>query len=128
MNYQEMMTQMKQVFKICEKVHKSGQKEYADNERNAFANFDRLAERLDMSNQEVLMVYLMKHVDGIVSYIKGHESQREDVRGRITDAIVYLTILYAMIEDKDLKHAMKATVWDANVTSFGDKGIMKNDG
>jgi hypothetical protein len=44
----------------------------------------------------------MKHIDGIASHIKGHKSQREDVRGRLTDAIVYLTILWGMIESEDL--------------------------
>ena len=43
----------------------------------------------------------MKHIDGIASHIKGHTSQREDVRGRLTDAIVYLCILWGMIEKED---------------------------
>ena len=44
------------------------------------------------------MVYLLKHIDGISSYVDGHKSQREDVSGRITDAIVYLFLLWAMID------------------------------
>jgi hypothetical protein len=46
------------------------------------------------------MVYLLKHIDGISSFVNGHESQREDVRGRITDAIVYLCLLWGMVESK----------------------------
>ena len=46
------------------------------------------------------MVYLLKHIDGISSYIEGHKSQRENVSGRITDAIVYLFLLWAMIVGK----------------------------
>ena len=47
------------------------------------------------------MVYLLKHIDGISAYTKGHKSQREDVRGRLTDAMVYLMLLWSMvIEDK----------------------------
>ena len=45
------------------------------------------------------MVYFLKHVDGISAHVKGHKSQREDVTGRITDAIVYLCLLRGMIED-----------------------------
>ena len=30
---------------------------------------------------------------------RGHKSQREDVTGRLTDAIVYLCILWGMIEE-----------------------------
>jgi len=47
------------------------------------------------------MVYLLKHIDGITAYLNGHKSQREDVRGRIKDAIVYLMLLWAMIEEKE---------------------------
>jgi hypothetical protein len=49
------------------------------------------------------MVYVLKHIDGISSFVNGHHSQREDVRGRITDVIVYLCLLWGMIEDEDAK-------------------------
>jgi len=47
------------------------------------------------------MVYLLKHIDGIAAYIDGHKSQREAVEGRITDAIVYLFLLYGLVVDED---------------------------
>ena len=77
----------------------AGQKEYARKNNNAFANFERVGENLDIQREEVLLVYLLKHIDGICSFVKGHKSQREDVRGRLTDAIVYLCLLWGMIED-----------------------------
>ena len=45
------------------------------------------------------MTFLLKHIDGISAHIKGHESQREDVTGRLKDAIVYLMLLWGMIEE-----------------------------
>ena len=51
----------------------------------------------EISRAKVLMVYLLKHIDGISAYTKGYKSQREDVRGRLTDAIVYLMLLWSMI-------------------------------
>ena len=79
----------------------AGQKEYAQDEDNVFANFERVGNRLNISREKVLMVYLLKHIDGISAYILGHKSQREDVRGRLTDAIVYLMLLWSMVvEDK----------------------------
>lgn len=78
---------------------KSGQKEYALNEE-AFDNFNRLAADLRMDRKAVLFVYMKKHIDGIVSYINGHKSQREDVRGRIKDVIVYCMLLWAMIDEE----------------------------
>ena len=76
----------------------AGQKEYARKSNNAFANFERVGENLGIDRKEVLLVYLLKHIDGICSYAKGHKSQREDVRGRITDVIVYLCLLCGMVE------------------------------
>ena len=75
-----------------------GQKEYAHDEVNVFANFERTARQLNTTREKVLMTFLMKHMDGIVAHINGHESQREDIRGRIKDAIVYLTLYWAMVE------------------------------
>ena len=74
----------------------AGQREYAHEKGNVFANFERGASALDISREKVLMTYLLKHIDGISAYVKGHKSQREDVTGRITDAIVYLMLLWAM--------------------------------
>ena len=42
-------------------------------------------------------------MDGIIAHVDGHSSQREDVRGRITDAIVYLCLLWGMIESDSKK-------------------------
>ena len=82
------------------KTRDEGQKEYAHTEENVFANFERVAASLNISKEQALMVYLMKHMDGINAWIKGHKSQREDVTGRIKDAIVYLCLLWGMAEDK----------------------------
>jgi len=84
-------------------VREAGQKEYARKDNNSFANFERVADYIKSTRENVLMVYLLKHIDGISSFVNGHKSQREDVRGRITDAIVYLCLLWGMIEDKDNK-------------------------
>ena len=78
------------------KTRDEGQKEYAHTEENVFANFERVAESLEISKEQALMVYLIKHMDGINAWVKGHKSQREDVTGRIKDAIVYLCLLWGM--------------------------------
>tara|TARA_R110000824_G_scaffold232395_1_gene420442 strand:- start:13397 stop:13645 length:249 start_codon:yes stop_codon:yes gene_type:complete len=82
-------------------VRAAGQKEYARKQNNAFANFERVAENLDIDRKEVLLVYLLKHIDGICAHVKGHRSQREDVRGRITDVIVYLCLLWGMVDSDE---------------------------
>lgn len=113
MNRSQMAQVMQQVFEECGGLREAGQKEYAHDDTNAFINFERVAERLNISREAVLMVYLQKHLDGVCSYIQGHESQREPVEGRINDAIVYLCLLRGMLnenrekagEDKFVKEA-----------------------
>ena len=82
------------------KTRDAGQKEYAQDVDNVFANFERIAMSIDVDRERVLMTYLLKHIDGISAYVKGHKSQREDVTGRITDAIVYLMLLWAMVVEE----------------------------
>ena len=90
---------MTKILKEISKTRKSGQNEYAHDTDNVFANFDRIAVALDTTREKVLMTYLLKHVDGIKAYVNGYKSQREDVRGRITDVIVYLMLLWGMVEE-----------------------------
>lgn len=95
------------ITKDCQNVREQAHKEYAqrsDKEPdNVFANFERLSEKFEgsVTREQVLWVYLTKHIDGIQSHINGNKSQRESVQGRIKDAIVYLIILRAMEDQND---------------------------
>ena len=100
MKHKNMLNFMNYIFDEIKEMHIAGQKEYAMDQDNVFANFERIAEQTGFDKKMVLWIYLMKHIDGIASYLKGHKSQREDVEGRLTDAIVYLCILWGMVEDK----------------------------
>ena len=96
MSRAELSTLMKSIFKDVQSMREAGQKEYARESDNAFANFERIGGLLHKTKEEILMVYLLKHMDGIVSWVEGHKSQRESVKGRIIDAITYLCLLYGM--------------------------------
>ena len=101
MTQKKMENLIQKIFLKIQETREEGQKEYARKNSNAFANFERISENLDIKREEVLLVYLLKHIDGICSFVKGHKSQRENVRGRLTDAIVYLCLLWGMIDDDD---------------------------
>lgn len=100
MDYKTMQQVMYNVFNECDALRAAGQKEYARDDAEAFANFNRVANATGVDRKGVLMVYAMKHWDGIASYVQGHQSQREDVRGRINDLIVYLCLLRGMVEEE----------------------------
>ena len=96
----DMVEIMEDVIEHVKDARDGGQDEYARDKENAFANFERIGDWLGKTREEVLMVYLLKHMDGIISWVDGNESQREDVTGRITDAITYLCLLWGMVEAK----------------------------
>lgn len=81
-------------------VRDDGQREYAQDIDNVFANFDRVATHLNLTREQVLLVYALKHWDGIIAYINGHKSQREDIRGRIKDLRLYLALLWGMVDEE----------------------------
>lgn len=83
MTRDEMQAMMHSVFAECQGLRNAGQQEYAHDESNALRNFEQVGEYLDVSRERVLLVYALKHLDGIVAYVNGHRSQREDVRSRI---------------------------------------------
>lgn len=101
MTHSEFKTWLDRIFAEVSAMREAGQKEYARDSDNIFANFERVSEFLNISREQALLVYAIKHLDGITAYVNGHKSQREDVRGRITDLITYLTLLRAMVEDAE---------------------------
>ena len=88
------------IWNQVQNTRNAGQEEYAHDEENVFGNFERINLQ-ELSRDQVLMTYFLKHVDGIMAYVKGHKLQREDVRGRILDAIVYLTLFWGMVDDDE---------------------------
>ena len=100
MKKSRMDSTMTMIMETVKETRDSEQKEYAHDEGDVFANFNRISDLLGVTRQKVLLTYLLKHIDGIAAHVKGHELQREDVTGRITDCIVYLMLLWGMIKEE----------------------------
>ena len=77
------------------KMRDSGQKEYAQDTNDIFANFKREGKLLEIPKEKVLLTFFLKHIDGIIAHHNGYTSQRESIEGRYADAIVYLMLLWA---------------------------------
>ena len=75
--------------------------DYADrNGINILANFERVAQNLNITPQMALLIYMEKHMDAIRTYIRFGSVMSEPIEGRIKDARVYLSLLRAMVEQK----------------------------
>lgn len=105
-------------FEAIRQLRAAGQREYSHN-NSAFDNFERLARECQfegVEREQILWVYLKKHLDGILSHLRGNRSQREPVQGRIQDAIVYLFLLMGM-EDENSGQVVNAPGIKMPVTS-----------
>ena len=89
----------KHIVEEVKQTRDSGQDEYAS-PSNVFEDFVQTAELTGTTPAMVLYTFLNKHMRGIGAFIRGQKSQREDVTGRIKDAIVYLMLLWAMVEEE----------------------------
>lgn len=86
----------------------AARKEYAHDPDNVFANFESAARDLGGTRIDDLMHLANKHWRGICAYVKGHRSQREDIRGRIKDLRLYLALLWGMVEEDERKEGTNA--------------------
>ncbi len=65
---------------------------------NRFANFEKLAEELNLHPIEIAWVYASKHKDSIASFINIKKVySNEDIIGRISDYRNYLALIAGMI-------------------------------
>ena len=68
-------------------------------EANAFANFQKNADRLGLTKYQVWAVYFEKHHDALCSWLQGKHTDYEPIHGRILDMMNYLAILDGMARE-----------------------------
>lgn len=68
-------------------------------------NFDRNAERLGLTPEQVLGVYFFKHIDAIETFLLRGAVESESIEGRIFDAINYLLLLFKMVRRQEREGA-----------------------
>jgi hypothetical protein len=73
--------------------------EYTKGSDDRHANFKRIATRLGLRPEQVLMVYLLKHMDAIEHGLATQEQGTERMDDRIMDAQNYLDLLYTLLHE-----------------------------
>lgn len=70
---------------------------------DTLSNFKKIASSLNLTKYQIWSVYFNKHIDAINNAIKDYpeypEDKTEGMKGRIFDAINYLTILYCLLHE-----------------------------
>lgn len=73
--------------------------DYTRHDPDRLANFKTVAAGLGMKPEQVWAIYFMKHIDAIMAYVKTGKAESEAISGRTDDAINYLLLFEALIED-----------------------------
>jgi len=82
--------------------------EYTEGIDSRFRNFEVIADEMGITSQQVLWVYVRKHLQAIVYYLKqGHEASDEKIISRIQDVRNYLLLLSAMIIERQTQERDK---------------------
>lgn len=103
---------------------KSG--EYAKDE-DKLANFKEAGQRLGSLPEQVLLVYLDKHYAAICNFVKdlaAHKTRprSEPIDGRVDDAILYLLLFKALLQERRLTSAtISAEIEDNGTLVWGDE-------
>ena len=113
----------------CRKMRDTKGKEYANSE-NRFDNFNRIAKQIGISNAQVGMVYLTKHMDSIQSYLKtGKIHSEERIRGRFIDAVTYLILMAGMCSETEWVPLRSPYDWlPCNITSINGNSCVRPKG
>jgi len=105
MNQSEFSSFMREQFDTIRSMHLRKTAEYAS-KGDALSNFKELGQELDREPEDVLYVFLNKHLASIRNHIKAlrqspaDRSVLEPVDGRIHDAILYLMLLHALFDER----------------------------
>jgi transcriptional regulatory protein LevR len=96
-------------------------KEYSLSQADVNNNFKRLSAELNIKSEQILWIFLKKHLDAILNYINKGKVESESIDSRIGDAVNYLLILSSLIQDLKNEAQIKGgfEVFDVNGPSGG---------
>jgi hypothetical protein len=89
---------IREVFDSIKGLTATKGEEYTGDE-DQLANFKRMAVDADLPIEKVWLLFFMKHVDAIKSYVRTGKEKSESIESRIDDAILYLILLRAVVLD-----------------------------
>lgn len=89
------------VYILCNTILDNKGADYQDN-GDSFANFKATADKAGVTQYQVLFIHMDKHVEAILKAFRtdNFEFKGESLKEKFADAINYLGILYAMIENE----------------------------
>jgi len=86
----------------AQEVRTSKGRDYTKGLEDVFTNFKGSSASFGMRPEQILGIFMDKHVSAVYAYIKsGGQSESEPIKMRIIDCINYLCLLHGMILEKN---------------------------
>lgn len=96
--------------------------DYTKKSKDVLANFKNVADKVGLNKYQVWGVYFQKHFDALITYVKSNgQSESEPIKDRISDALNYLELLYAMVVEDHNKSKLNKQKLEKIVESLNDK-------
>ena len=80
----------------CKNIQIEKGREYCVDSSDKFKNFKSIGQRLDLDAKMVALVYMLKHMDSIRTYVLYGKEGSEGLKGRCQDLVNYAIMLWAM--------------------------------
>lgn len=86
---------------LAQQIELAKRPEYTGHSNDVLFNFKSIALRLKISPLKVWGVYFLKHIDAIISQTEENIEASEPLEERFADALNYLYLGYALMEERD---------------------------
>lgn len=112
MNQADLLSMMRTTFSRLQNLEATKGKEYTDGSGDRLENFKGEAKNIGITDLQIWSVYASKHFRAIQSYIRhdGKVFSNEHISGRIDDLHVYLFLLEALIQDREIAASARSGV------------------
>ena len=75
-------------------------KDYTRHEEDRLSNFKRSGIALGLSSIQVWAIFINKHIDAVMAYVKTGRTESESIQGRLDDIVNYCYLGEALIREK----------------------------
>jgi hypothetical protein len=110
MNNTEFNKLKKELLDECQSIMDAKQPEYTNKNIDVLYNFKSTGNHIGIKPAEVWAVFFHKHIQAILSHANNPDMpQAEPIESRYADAINYLFLGYALMNDKPKKDIISGT-------------------
>jgi len=110
MNQQQFKELKEELLKECQSIMDAKQPEYTNKNTDVLYNFKSTAKHIGIKPAEVWAVFFHKHIQAILSHANNPDMpQAEPIESRYADAINYLLLGYALMNDRPKKDIISGT-------------------